>query len=364
MSEDTQVKTPTIELRHVEKHFGDLHVLKDINLQVEKGEVLVLIGPSGSGKSTLCRTINRLETIDSGEILIEGKLLPQEGKELAATRAEIGMVFQQFNLFAHKTILENVTMGPVEVLHADKRKAEQEAMELLRRVGVAEQAGKVPAQLSGGQQQRVALARALIIEPDILLLDEPLSALDRKIRAEMQYEIRRIQQQVGITTIFVTHDQEEAMTMSDEILLMRNGGIEQLSTPENIYNHPVSLYASDFLGKANTLIGTLHQAPDGWTVFGDGWKFPVEPQNGFADGEEVCLAIRGEQTRILDAAADGATAAEITDIVFTGEICRITARAGGATLSLACINVQAEHYRPGQTVYVLADRSKTHYFKK
>ena len=154
------------------------------------------------------------------------------------------------------------------------------------------------------------------------------------------------------------------MTMSDEILLMRNGGIEQLSTPENIYNHPVSLYASDFLGKANTLTGTLHQTPGGWTVSGGGWEFPVEPQDGFADGEEVCLAIRGEQTRLLETPADGATAAEITGIVFTGEICRITARAGEATLSLACINVQAENYRVGQTVYVLADRTKTHYFKK
>ena len=261
------------------------------------------------------------------------------------------------------TVFNNIAYG-LKIRKVPKEQIREKVEQYIRLVGLTGMTDRKVTQLSGGQQQRVALARALIIEPDILLLDEPLSALDRKIRAEMQYEIRRIQQQVGITTIFVTHDQEEAMTMSDEILLMRNGGIEQLSTPENIYNHPVSLYASDFLGKANTLIGTLHQASDGWTVFGDGWEFPVEPQNGFADGEEVCLAIRGEQTRILDAAADGATAAEITDIVFTGEICRITARAGGATLSLACINVQAEHYRPGQTVYVLADRSKTHYFKK
>ena len=150
---DTQAASaPVIELRHVEKHYGDLHVLKDINLSVHKGEVVVVIGPSGSGKSTLCRTINRLETIDSGEILIEGKPLPQEGKELAAMRADLGMVFQQFNLFAHMTILDNVTLGPIDVLHEPKEQAKKEAMDLLARVGVAEQAGKVPAQLSGGQQ--------------------------------------------------------------------------------------------------------------------------------------------------------------------------------------------------------------------
>ena len=170
--------TPVIELRHVDKHFGSLHVLKDINLKVGKGEVVVVIGPSGSGKSTLCRTINRLETIDSGEILIEGKPLPQEGKELAATRAEIGMVFQSFNLFAHRSIIDNVTMGPVEVLGVPRDKARAEGLELLRRVGVAEQAEKMPAQLSGGQQQRVAIARSLAMHPKAMLFDEPTSALD------------------------------------------------------------------------------------------------------------------------------------------------------------------------------------------
>ncbi|MDD6360194.1 MAG: ATP-binding cassette domain-containing protein, partial [Parafannyhessea umbonata] len=216
MSEDTQHKTPTIELRHVEKHFGDLHVLKDVSLQVEKGEVLVLIGPSGSGKSTLCRTINRLETIDSGEILIEGKPLPQEGKELAAMRAEIGMVFQQFNLFAHKTILENVTMGPVEVLHVDKKKAEQEAMELLRRVGVAEQASKVPAQLSGGQQQRVAIARSLAMHPKAMLFDEPTSALDPEMINEVLDVMVELARE-GMTMVVVTHEMNFARRVADRV---------------------------------------------------------------------------------------------------------------------------------------------------
>ena len=246
MSEDTQVKTPTIELRHVEKHFGDLHVLKDISLQVEKGEVLVLIGPSGSGKSTLCRTINRLETIDSGEILIEGKPLPQEGKELAAMRAEIGMVFQQFNLFAHKTILENVTMGPIEVLHVDKKKAEQEAMELLRRVGVAEQASKVPAQLSGGQQQRVAIARSLAMHPKAMLFDEPTSALDPEMINEVLDVMVELARE-GMTMVVVTHEMNFARRVADRVEFMTDGQILEEGDPNEFFDHPKTERAREFL---------------------------------------------------------------------------------------------------------------------
>ena len=176
---------PLVELTHVEKHFGALHVLKDINLTVTKGEVLVVVGPSGSGKSTMCRTINRLETIDSGDIRIDGKPLPQEGKELANLRAEVGMVFQSFNLFANKTILENVTLALIKVRHMDKKEAEQLAMDLLARVGVDSQASKMPSQLSGGQQQRVAIARALAMRPKVMLFDEPTSALDPEMVNEV-----------------------------------------------------------------------------------------------------------------------------------------------------------------------------------
>ncbi|MDD6359327.1 MAG: amino acid ABC transporter ATP-binding protein [Parafannyhessea umbonata] len=233
-------------MRHVEKHFGDLHVLKDVSLQVEKGEVLVLIGPSGSGKSTLCRTINRLETIDSGEILIEGKPLPQEGKELAAMRAEIGMVFQQFNLFAHKTILENVTMGPVEVLHVDKKKAEQEAMELLRRVGVAEQAGKVPAQLSGGQQQRVAIARSLAMHPKAMLFDEPTSALDPEMINEVLDVMVELARE-GMTMVVVTHEMNFARRVADRVEFMADGQILEEGDPNEFFDHPKTERAREFL---------------------------------------------------------------------------------------------------------------------
>lgn len=239
---------PLIELRHVDKHYGDLHVLNDINLSVDRGEVVVVIGPSGSGKSTMCRTINRLETIDSGEILIEGEPLPQEGKDLARMRAELGMVFQQFNLFAHMTVLQNVMLGPVDVLGVSKDEARERSMDLLSRVGVAEQADKVPAQLSGGQQQRVALARALIVEPKLCLLDEPLSNLDAALRVRMRGELKRLQRELGTTMVFVTHDQEEALILADSIAVMSEGELLQLGSAEEVFRHPANDDIASFLG--------------------------------------------------------------------------------------------------------------------
>ena len=238
--------TPIIEMSHVDKHYGQLHVLNDINLSVEKGEVLVLIGPSGSGKSTLCRTINRLETIDSGEILIEGKPLPQEGKELAALRAKVGMVFQSFNLFAHKSILQNVTMGPIEVLHTPKAQAEEEAMELLRRVGVAEQANKVPAQLSGGQQQRVAIARSLAMHPKAMLFDEPTSALDPEMINEVLDVMVELAQE-GMTMVVVTHEMNFARRVANRVVFMADGQIVEQAAPDEFFDHPKSERARDFL---------------------------------------------------------------------------------------------------------------------
>ncbi len=238
--------TPVIELRHVEKHFGSLHVLKDINLEVDKGEVLVIIGPSGSGKSTLCRTINRLETIDSGDILIEGKPLPQEGKELAGMRSELGMVFQQFNLFSHMTILENVTLGPTEVLGVSKEEAKRTAMELLERVGVAEQAGKVPAQLSGGQQQRVAIARSLAMHPKAMLFDEPTSALDPEMINEVLDVMVGLAKQ-GMTMVVVTHEMNFARRVADRVVFMADGQILEQGAPDEFFDHPQTARAKEFL---------------------------------------------------------------------------------------------------------------------
>lgn len=237
---------PIIELRHVDKHFGDLHVLKDVSLSVGKGEVVVVIGPSGSGKSTLCRAINRLETIDSGEILLEGKPLPQEGRELAAMRAELGMVFQSFNLFAHMSILQNVTLGPVEVLGLSKAEAEQRAMGLLDRVGVASQANKVPAQLSGGQQQRVAIARSLAMHPKAMLFDEPTSALDPEMINEVLDVMVDLARQ-GMTMIVVTHEMNFARRVADRVVFMADGAIVEEGAPDAFFDHPQSQRARDFL---------------------------------------------------------------------------------------------------------------------
>ena len=242
---------PLVELTHVEKHYGDLHVLKDINLTVRKGEVLVIVGPSGSGKSTMCRTINRLETIDSGDIRIDGKPLPQEGKELASLRAEVGMVFQSFNLFANKTILENVTLAPIKVRHMDKKEAEDLAMDLLGRVGVASQASKMPSQLSGGQQQRVAIARALARQPKVMLFDEPTSALD----PEMVNEVLDVMVELaheGMTMLCVTHEMGFARKVADKVVFMADGQILEQSTPDDFFEHPKTDRAKDFLSKILT----------------------------------------------------------------------------------------------------------------
>lgn len=242
---------PLVELTHVEKHYGDLHVLKDINLTVRKGEVLVIVGPSGSGKSTMCRTINRLETIDSGDIRIDGKPLPQEGKELAKLRAEVGMVFQSFNLFANKTILENVTLAPIKVRHMDKKEAEDLAMDLLGRVGVASQASKMPSRLSGGQQQRVAIARALAMQPKVMLFDEPTSALD----PEMVNEVLDVMVELaheGMTMLCVTHEMGFARKVADKVVFMADGQILEQSTPDDFFEHPKTDRAKDFLSKILT----------------------------------------------------------------------------------------------------------------
>ncbi|WP_307739247.1 ATP-binding cassette domain-containing protein [uncultured Parolsenella sp.] len=238
--------TPIIQLKHVEKHFGKLHVLKDINLEVDKGEVLVIIGPSGSGKSTLCRTINRLETIDSGEILIDGKPLPKEGKDLAKMRSELGMVFQQFNLFSHMTILENVTLGPTDVLGVSKEEAKKTAMDLLARVGVAEQAEKVPAQLSGGQQQRVAIARSLAMHPKAMLFDEPTSALDPEMINEVLDVMVGLARQ-GMTMVVVTHEMNFARRVADRVVFMADGQIVEQGSPDEFFDHPKSARAQEFL---------------------------------------------------------------------------------------------------------------------
>nr|WP_199528236.1 amino acid ABC transporter ATP-binding protein [Kitasatospora sp. SolWspMP-SS2h] len=237
-----------VALRGVNKHFGALHVLQDIDLEIAQGEVVVLIGPSGSGKSTLCRTINRLETIDSGTIEVDGRPLPAEGRELARLRAQVGMVFQSFNLFAHKTVLQNVVLAQVKVGRVPKAQAERTARELLERVGVGAQADKYPAQLSGGQQQRVAIARALAMDPKVMLFDEPTSALDPEMVNEV-LEVMRSLAAKGMTMVVVTHEMGFARSAANRVLFMADGRIVEQNTPEAFFTAPRSDRAKDFLSK-------------------------------------------------------------------------------------------------------------------
>ena len=243
-----EIAEPMIRMVGVEKYFDDFHALKNINLEIPRGQVVVVLGPSGSGKSTLCRTINRLETIEEGTIDIDGQALPAEGKELARLRSDVGMVFQQFNLFPHLTILDNVTLGPMKVRKAKKADATARARELLDRVGIGNQAEKYPAQLSGGQQQRVAIARALAMEPKVMLFDEPTSALDPEMVGEVLDVMSELAQS-GMTMVVVTHEMGFARKVADRILFMADGEIVEDTDPESFFTNPQSDRARDFLGK-------------------------------------------------------------------------------------------------------------------
>ncbi len=240
---------PLVVLDGVNKWFGELHVLRDIDLSVERGEVVVVIGPSGSGKSTLCRAVNRLEPIQEGTITIDGVPLPEEGKALARLRADVGMVFQSFNLFAHKTVLDNVTLGPRKVRKRSRADAEALGMQLLERVGIAAKARAYPAELSGGQQQRVAIARALAMDPKVLLFDEPTSALDPEMIKEVLDVMLELAKEEGTTMIVVTHEMGFAKSAARRVVFMDEGRIVEIASPDQFFSHPESNRARDFLSK-------------------------------------------------------------------------------------------------------------------
>src|SRR4030081_1684094 len=244
----TPSAVPMISMHAVTKHFGSLHVLKDIDLDVDRGQVIVVLGPSGSGKSTLCRTINRLETIDTGTIAIDGDVLPTEGRKLAQLRSDVGMVFQSFNLFAHKTVLDNVTLGPIKVRKEKVAVARERARQLLERVGIADQAGKFPAQLSGGQQRRAAIARALAMQPKAMLFDEPTSALDPEMVGEV-LEVMTSLARDGMTMIVVTHEMGFARHAAKRVVFMADGQLVEEAPPADFFANPRTDRAKDFLSK-------------------------------------------------------------------------------------------------------------------
>jgi glutamate transport system ATP-binding protein len=242
---------PMIRMAGVNKSFGSHRALKDIDVEVPQGQVVVVLGPSGSGKSTLCRTINRLEPIDSGTIEVDGQPLPAEGRPLARLRADVGMVFQQFNLFAHKTIVENVTLAPIKVRKLPTTEARRDANDLLERVGIADQANKYPAQLSGGQQQRAAIARALAMRPKVMLFDEPTSALDPEMVNEV-LDVMTTLAKDGMTMLVVSHEMGFARKAAHRVVFMSDGEIVEDAAPEEFFTAPRSNRAKDFLGKILT----------------------------------------------------------------------------------------------------------------
>ena len=245
---DAHSHDPLVVMEGVNNHFGELHVLRDIDLTVGRGEVVVVIGPSGSGKSTLCRFSNRLEPIGSGRITIDGVALPEEGKGLAKLRADVGMVFQSFNLFAHKTVLQNVTLGPIKVRKLSKDEARERGMKLLQRVGIAEKADRYPAELSGGQQQRAAIARALAMEPKLMLFDEPTSALDPEMIKEVLDVMVELATE-GTTMVVVTHEMGFARSAAQRVAFMDGGRIVEIATPQRFFDDPETDRAKDFLSK-------------------------------------------------------------------------------------------------------------------
>lgn len=312
-----------LTMQDIRKSFGSLEVLKGISLTVGEGEAVSVIGPSGSGKSTLLRCATLLETMDGGSLAYgndfaatmdaEGKSVYADKAALRRIKSRFGLVFQQFNLFPHYTVLKNVTDAPLTVQKRERGEVRELALSLLEKMGLADKADAYPCQLSGGQQQRVAIARALVSRPRVLLLDEPLAALDLKLRKDMQQELKNIQKATGITFVFVTHDQEEALSMSDTIVVMSEGKIQQIGTPLDIYNEPQNAFVADFIGESNIVDGIMRQD---FRVTFSGHTFTCVDK-GFAKNENVDVVIRPEDVDIVPI-EKGMLRGTVTSVTFMG----------------------------------------------
>jgi len=326
-----------VKVKNVNKYFGHLHVLRDLSLDVSKGEVVVVIGPSGSGKSTLLRCLNYLEPVQSGEIWIDGIRLDHHKTNIRAVRAEVGIVFQSFNLFPHLTALRNVMLAPRVVRKRPEAEVRQAAVAMLTKVGLQEKIDVYPSQLSGGQQQRVALARALAVHPQVLLLDEPLSALDAKIRLELRVEIRRIQQELGITTMYVTHDQEEALSLSDRVVVMNAGRTEQVGPPFEIYNFPQTPFVASFVGTLNLLRCKVLDAAKGKLTF-DGQTFETRAPVKAAPGDQVEVMLRPEGLHVGATPGENHLVGKVQMVNFLGSIVRVRLGLGESLITLDMLN--------------------------
>jgi putative spermidine/putrescine transport system ATP-binding protein len=345
-----------LELEDISKTFGQNTAVDHINLFVEQGEFLTLLGPSGCGKTTILRMVAGFETPSTGNILLDGEDITNR----AASKRPMGMVFQSYALFPHMTAAQNIAFG-MSIQHKPKEVIKQRCAELLELVGLSDKGRSYAHQLSGGQQQRVALARALAVEPKVLLLDEPLSALDAKVRVSLRNEIRRIQQQLKMTAIYVTHDQEEALAISDRIAVMAKGRIEQLDHPEEIYSNPRTVFAASFVGSSNQFQSVLTSAAEG-VCQAENFTLHVPPQSNFKDGERVLVLVRPEEMSIAPAIEDGG--GNVTDSVnqipgvielrtFLGPFTRFHLRVNETTTLTADVpSQQARDYFVAQNVVI------------
>ena len=335
-----------LRVNDLKKSFGDHEVLKGVSFEVESGKFLSLLGPSGCGKSTILRIICGLETADSGEVLVDDTDITRVRPE----KRNIGMVFQNYALFPSMNVAKNVGYGlkMQKVAQDEINRRVSEALEMVKLGGYETRRVR---QLSGGEQQRVALARALVTRPNILLLDEPLSALDRKVRAEMQYEIRNLQRQIGTTTVFVTHDQEEALTMSDQIILLHDGNIEQQGDPHTIYSQPATIFASDFLGKANLLAGKLACEEGNWFLTDGKVKIRLNHVGG-KEGDEIKAAVRGEYFEFCEEGAEGANPFRLEKKIFTGLAWRLIGRLGNQPMDISALGTAASELEEDRDYFV------------
>ena len=350
---DTPSSSPAIAVEHVVKRFGHATALDGVSIRVEQGAFVSLLGPSGCGKTTLLRIIGGFEKADSGSILIHG----QRVDRLPPNKRPVNTVFQRYALFPHKTIFENIAfpLALRGVPREEQRLRVAAMLDLVRLPGVE---ARMPAQLSGGQAQRVALARALVGQPEVLLLDEPLAALDLKLRKAMQLELRRIQEDLGTSFLYVTHDQEEALTMSDRIVLMNDGRIAQEGSPAEIYDHPANVFASNFIGEANLLHGTIEQSDNGtaWVALNNGLARIAAPANGLDAGQAVVVSIRPERLHFsqsgIPPAGHNLVTGTLERSIFLGNVVRTFATLCPDLVVMSQRSVDAASLQPGETVAV------------
>lgn len=310
-------ETPMVEFDHVQKSYdGETLVVKDLNLAMPKGEFLTMLGPSGSGKTTCLMMLAGFETATHGEIRLAGK----EINHIPPHKRGIGMVFQNYALFPHMTVAENLAF-PLEVRGMDKSVREEKVTRALDMVQMGSFAGRRPAQLSGGQQQRIALARALVFEPDLILMDEPLGALDKQLREHMQYEIKHLHDSLGITVVYVTHDQSEALTMSDRVAVFNDGVIQQLAPPDDLYERPDNSFVAQFIGENNKLTGkVVAEAGDAVSVeLSDGAVCSAKRVNCGGMGSQTTLSIRPERIQVGGADSPNSTPAQVKELIYLGD---------------------------------------------